>query len=83
MLQQAWHINNECNPAIAGNSGTGHAWRTLERSPKGLDNHFFLTNQLVDHEPDLLGTHGHNDNMGVIGHLLASAATNQLALDVE
>src|SRR5690606_36804588 len=67
-LQQTRHVKDQRNTTIARDGGARHPLRSLQQGTQRLDDHLFLTDQLIDHEAHALGSHGHDDHMSTLGH---------------
>src|SRR5690606_14837219 len=82
--QQAWDVQNQRHPSVAGNGGSGHTWRAMQHGAKRLDHDLFLANQLVDDKADLFRAHRHNHHVShAFRTLLPGRPLEQPALNVE
>src|SRR5690606_39578486 len=75
---QAWAVQTHRHPSVAGNGGSGHAWRAMQHGAKWLDHDLFLANQLVDDKADLFRAHRHNHHVShAFGTLLPGRSLDQ------
>ena len=62
-FHQARYVEDQRNPAVAGNSRPGKPCQSLQESTQRLDHYLFLADQLFDYEADPLVTDVHDHHM--------------------
>src|SRR6218665_3460710 len=81
-LEHAWHIQDQSDTPVTGDSSPRHSGCALQHFAQGLDYHLLLAHQLIDDKADTLGAHGENHHMAFV-LLFVLGTADQPALEVE